>query len=349
MKKKHIEEKKISKDHPKISNKTGVLIINLGTPDGYDYFSVRKYLKEFLSDNKVIEVNPIIWQIILNLFILTFRPKSTGQKYKEIWLHDKNESPLRYYTKLQSEKLQIIVNTKYSNLIVDYAMRYGNPSIEDKIQSLLKQGCTKLMFIPMYPQYCAATTATVNDEIYRVLKKIRWQPDARIVAPYHDNKLYIKALISTIIKHKESLLWKPDAILSSYHGIPQIYFDKGDPYPCFCRKTNRLFGEELKRQGIDIPNHFSFQSRFGPKEWVKPYTEDVINELLKQGVKNLLVITPGFSADCIETLEEVDIEYRDLFIKNGGQNFSLTPCLNDSNESLQLINSLLENNLWQDT
>lgn len=334
------------KDHPKIFNKTGVLIINLGTPDGYDYFSVRKYLKEFLSDNKVIEVNPILWQIILNLFILPFRSKSTGEKYKKIWLHDKKESPLRYYTKLQAGKLQAVVNNRYSNLVVDYAMRYGNPSIEDKIQSLLKQGCTKLIFIPMYPQYCAATTATVNDEIHRVLKKVRWQPNSRIVAPYHDNKTYIKSLVSTLIRHKNTLSWKPDAILSSYHGIPQVYFDKGDPYPCFCRKTNRLFDEELKRQGVEIHNHFSFQSRFGPKEWVKPYTENVINELLKKGVKNLLVITPGFSADCIETLEEVDIEYRNLFVKNGGKNFSLTPCLNDSDESLRLINDLLENNLW---
>ena len=335
----------LPKDHPKILNKTGVLIINLGTPDGYDYFSVRRYLKEFLLDNKVIEVNPVIWQIILNLFILPFRSKSTGAKYKKIWMNDKNESPLRYYTSLQAEKSQICVNKKYSNLIVDYAMRYGTPSIEGKIQLLLKQGCTKLIFIPMYPQYCAATTATVNDEIYHVLKKIRWQPNTRVVAPYHDNKLYIKSLVSSIIRHKNTLSWEPDAILSSYHGIPQSYFDKGDPYPCFCRQTNRLFNEELKNQGIYIDNHFSFQSRFGPKEWVKPYTENVINKLLKKGVKNLLVITPGFSVDCIETLEEVDIEYRNLFIKNGGNNFSLTPCLNDSNESLELINDLIEKNL----
>jgi len=334
------------KEHPKIFNKTGVLIINLGTPDGYDYFSVRKYLKEFLSDNKVIEVNPVIWQIILNLFILTFRPRSTGEKYKKIWFHDKNDSPLRYYTKLQAEKLQLFVNKKNSNLIVDYAMCYGNPSIESKIQSLLKQGCTKLIFIPMYPQYCAATNATVNDEIYRILKKIRWQPNIRIVAPYHDNEFYIKALVSTLIRHKKTLSWQPDVILSSYHGIPQVYFDKGDPYPCFCRKTNRLFSEELKKQGIDVPNYISFQSRFGPKQWVQPYTEDVINDLLKKGIKNLLVITPGFSTDCIETLEEVDIEYRNLFIKNGGENFSLTPCLNDSNESLKVISDLLESNMW---
>ena len=336
----------LPKNHPKILSKIGVLIINLGTPDNYDYFSVRRYLKEFLSDRKVIEVNPIVWQIILNLFILTLRPKTTGTKYKKIWFNDENESPLRYYTKKQAIKLQEMINHNYNNIIVDYAMRYGNPSIENKFNSLRKQGCNEIIFIPLYPQYCAATIATVNDEIYRVLKEVRWQPNIRIVAPYYDNVIYIKALVSTLIKHKKSLSWKPDAILSSYHGIPQVYFDKGDPYTCFCNKTNRLFNEELKNTNIEIPNYISFQSRFGPKEWVKPYTEDVIKDLLKKGVKNLLVITPGFSVDCIETLEEVDMEYRELFIRNGGSNFSLVPCLNDSEESINLINNLFESNMW---
>jgi protoporphyrin/coproporphyrin ferrochelatase len=342
-----MSESNLPKNHPKVPNKTGSLIINLGTPDNYDYFSVRRYLKEFLSDNKVIEVNKFLWQIILNIFILTFRPKSTGEKYKKIWFHDKKESPLRHYTKSQAEKLQQLVNKKHDNLIVDYAMRYGNPSIESKINSLLEQGCNKIIFLPLYPQYCAATTATVNDEIHRILKKIRWQPNIRISSPYHDHKTYIKSLSTSVKKHLKTLNWTPDAILSSYHGIPQIYFDKGDPYSCFCYKTNRLFEESLKANKINIPNHISFQSRFGPKEWIKPYTENVINDLLKKGVKNLLVITPGFSVDCIETLEEVDIEYRDQFIKNGGSNFSLVPCLNDSTESINLINELLEENLWK--
>jgi ferrochelatase len=332
--------------HPKIPNKIGTLLLNLGTPDNYDYFAVRRYLKEFLSDKKVIEVNYILWQIILNLFILTFRPRATGEKYKKIWFHDKNESPLRYYTKQQALKFQQLIDTKHNDVIVEYAMRYGNPSIESGIESLLKQGCNKIIFIPLYPQYCAATTATVNDEIYRIIKKIRWQPNIRIVAPYHDNEVYINSLVSTVIKHKQDLSWQPDAILSSYHGIPQDYFDKGDPYSCFCHKTNRLFSEELKKEGINIPNHISFQSRFGPRKWIKPYTEDVIKDLLGKGVKNLLVITPGFASDCIETLEEVDIEYRNLFITNGGKNFSLVPCLNDSDESLELINNLFDKNLW---
>jgi protoporphyrin/coproporphyrin ferrochelatase len=336
------------KNHPKVPTKTGALIINLGTPDNYDYFSVRRYLKEFLSDSRVIEVNRFLWKIILNIFILTFRPKATGKKYKKVWFHDKGESPLRYYTKSQAEKLQKAIAKKYDDCVVDYAMRYGNPSIESKIKSLLKQGCEKIIFIPLYPQYCAATTATVNNEVYRALKNIRWQPNIRIASPYHDHKTYIKALVSSLIKHQKTLSWKPDAILSSYHGIPQIYFDNGDPYSCFCNKTNRLFNEELKANKFDIPNHISFQSRFGPRQWIKPYTENVIKDLLAQGIKNLLVITPGFSADCIETLEEVDIEYRNLFIENGGKNFSLVPCLNDSEESINLIMELFENNLWQE-
>jgi len=336
----------LPKAHTKVFNKTGALIINLGTPDNYDYFSVRKYLKEFLSDQKVIELNPILWKLILNLFILPFRPISTGAKYKKIWLLEYDDSPLRYYTKLQAKNLESIINNKHKNVIVDYAMRYGTPSIEDKIHQLIEGGCNKILFIPMYPQYCSSTTATVSDEIYRVIKNIRWQPSIRISAPYHDNITYIKSLASSLVKHRRRLSWEPDAILSSYHGIPQNYFDKGDPYPCFCRKTNRLFEEEIRKQDIMIPNYISFQSRFGPKEWIKPYTEEVIKDLLKQGVKNLLVITPGFAVDCIETLEEVGIEYRDLFIKNGGKNFSLVPCLNDSKEGDELIKDLFERNIW---
>jgi ferrochelatase len=335
----------LPENHPKIENKTGVLVMNLGTPDGYDYFSVRKYLKEFLSDQRVIEVNPILWKLILNFFILPLRPFATGKKYKEIWMKKTNESPLKYYTKSQAKKLQELLSDKHPDLIVDYAMRYGNPSIESKINELLQKGCKKIIFIPLYPQYCAATTATVTDEIYRVMRKIRWQPEIKIASQYPDNKIYIEALVESVKNHIKTLNFKPDAILSSYHGIPKIYFEKGDPYSCFCRKTNRLFGEELLRQEMGIENHISFQSRFGPKEWLQPYTADVLKELVSKGIKNLIVITPGFSADCIETLEEVDMEYRDLFLELGGKNFSLVPCLNDSEGGIRVINDLLENNL----
>ncbi|MFT5703745.1 MAG: ferrochelatase [Rickettsiales bacterium] len=335
----------LPENHPKIHNKTGVLIINLGTPDNYDYFSVRKYLKEFLSDQRVIEVNPILWKLILNFFILPLRPLATGKKYKEIWMKEVGESPLKYYTRSQAEKLQKLVSEKDSDLIVDYAMRYGNPSIESKIDELMKKGCKKIIFIPLYPQYCAATTATVSDEIYRVMKKIRWQPEIKIAKQYPDNKIYIEALVDSVKNHIKTLDFKPDAILSSYHGIPKIYFEKGDPYSCFCRKTNRLFSEELAKQNVGIENHISFQSRFGPKEWLKPYTADVLKDLVNNGIKNLIVITPGFAADCIETLEEVDMEYRDLFLELGGKNFSLVPCLNDSDGGIKVINDLLEKNL----
>jgi len=333
--------------HPKTHDKTGALVLNLGTPDGYGYFAVRKYLKEFLSDNRVIEVNRVLWKLILNFFILPLRPFATGKKYKQIWIKDVDESPLKFYTKSQAKKLQESVTKKHPNLIVDYAMRYGNPSIESKIDDLIKKGCKKIIFIPLYPQYCSATTATICDEIYRALKKIRWQPEVRIVGQYPDNKIYIKALVDSVKNHIKTLDFKPDAILSSYHGIPKIYFKKGDPYSCFCHKTNRLFNEQLKKQKIKIENHISFQSRFGPKEWLKPYTADVLKELVEKGVKNLIVITPGFASDCIETLEEVDMEYRDLFLELGGEKFSLVPCLNDSDDGIKLINDLLESNLWK--
>jgi ferrochelatase len=332
-------------NHPKIHNKIGVLVLNLGTPDGHGYFAVRKYLKEFLSDNRVIEVNPMLWKLILNFFILPFRPFATGKKYREIWMKDVDESPLKFYTKSQAKKLQELVNENHSDMIVDYAMRYGNPSIELKINELIKKGCKKIIFIPLYPQYCSATTATICDEIYRVLKKIRWQPEIKIIGQYPDNKMYIQALVNSIKNHINKIDFKPDAILSSYHGIPKIYFEKGDPYSCFCRKTNRLFNEELEKQEIIIKNHISFQSRFGPKEWLKPYTADVLKELLDKGIKNLIVITPGFASDCIETLEEVDMEYRNLFLELGGDNFSLVPCLNNSEDGIKLINNLLETNL----
>jgi ferrochelatase len=333
-------------NHPKIHMKTGVLIINLGTPEHYDAKSVRKYLRQFLSDQRVIEVNPIIWQIILNLFILPFRSHSSGAKYKEIWLHEHNESPLKYYTRNQAEKLKVKLQKKNEKFEIDYAMRYGNPSIESKIHELKDNGCTKFIFIPLYPQYSATTTASISDEIFRVLKQFRWQPEFRLCGPYHDNEIYIKALVESLKSHIKTLDFKPDAILSSYHGLPAEYFKKGDPYFCFCSKTNRLFSEELIKQKIKIPNHLSFQSRFGPKKWLEPYTEDVLKKLIANNVKNLVVITPGFASDCVETLEEVNIEYQDMFKNLGGDNFSAVPCLNDSKHSINLLEHLVDINDW---
>ena len=324
------------KDHPKVQfGKTGVLIVNLGTPDSTSWFDIRKYLKEFLSDRRVIEVNPILWQIILNLFILNLRPSKTAKAYKEIWMKDENMSPLRYYTLKQAEKLTKEIGNK--NLLVDYAMRYGNPSINSKIHSLKENGCENLIVLPLYPQYAAATTATVCDEVYRTLMKMRWQPNLQIIPHYESEPLYIDALINSLRKKINEISWKPDLVIASYHGIPKKYFDKGDPYHCYCHKTTRLLSEKFK----EIPIKTTFQSRFGPQEWLQPYTDKTIEKLPEEGKKNILVISPGFSSDCVETLEEISIQAKDSFLKSGGLNFEMVPCLNDSDDHIKLLKFLI--------
>ena len=327
----------MQKDHPEVKfGKIGVLLINLGTPDSTNWWDIRKYLKEFLSDRRVIEVNPIIWQLILNLFILTFRPSKTAHAYKKIWRQDTNESPLLYFTKSQANKL----NNKIGDdkIIVDFAMRYGNPSIKSKLYLLKDKGCENIIILPLYPQYAAATTATVCDEVYRSLMEMRWQPSLQIVPHYESETMYITALVKSIKKKIESINWKPDLIISSYHGIPKKYFDQGDPYHCYCHKTTRLMKDNFKE--IDIQT--TFQSRFGPQEWLTPYTDKTLEALPNKGVKNLLVICPGFSSDCVETLEEIDIQGRDSFLQNGGENFDLIPCLNDSSDHINLFEKLVK-------
>ena len=326
------------KDHPKINfGKTGILLINLGTPDSTSWFDIRKYLKEFLSDKRVIEVNPIIWQIILNLFILTFRPSKTAKAYKEIWMKDVNMSPLKYFTEMQTKKLKAKIESDF--VVVDYAMRYGNPSIKSKIEKMQKHGCENLIILPLYPQYAAATTATVCDEVYRSLMKMRWQPSLQIIPHYESNPLYIKALVNSINKKLSEIDWTPDLIVASYHGIPKKYFDKGDPYQCYCQKTSRLLGENFKK----IPIKTTFQSRFGPQEWLKPYTDKTFEQLPGDGKKNILVICPGFSSDCVETLEEILIQGKESFQNSGGNNFDLIPCLNDSDDHIKLFENLIQN------
>ena len=289
--------------HPKIAfGKTGVLLINLGTPDSTNWWDIRKYLREFLSDRRVIEVNPIIWQVILNLFILTFRPSKTAHAYKKIWLKDQNESPLLYFTRSQANKLSNKIGEE--KVIVDFAMRYGNPSIKSKMNKLKNEGCENIIVLPLYPQYAAATTATVCDEVYRSLMSMRWQPSLQIIPHYDSHSLYIDALVKSLEKKMNELDWKPDLIISSYHGIPKSYFDKGDPYHCYCHKTTRLMREKFSKVEIQT----TFQSRFGPQEWLKPYTDKTLESLPKKGVKNLLVICPGFASDCVETLEEINIK-----------------------------------------
>ncbi len=327
----------MEENHPKIKfGKTGVLLINLGTPNSTGWWDIRKYLKEFLSDRRVIEVNPIIWQIILNIFILTFRPSKTARAYKKIWMKNENMSPLRYYTEKQSSKLSNKISNE--NLIVDYAMRYGQPSIKSKINHLKEEGCENLVILPLYPQYAAATTATVCDEVYRSLTRMRWQPSLQIIPHYESEPLYIQAISKSIKNKMSQINWKPDLIMASYHGIPKKYFDKGDPYHCYCHKTTRLLSEKVN---LEIPIITTFQSRFGPQEWLQPYTDKTLEKLPKEGKKNILVICPGFASDCVETLEEISMEGKASFMEGGGKNFDFIPCLNDNDDHIELFKSLV--------
>ena len=326
----------MDKDHPKVNfGKTGVLLVNLGTPDSTGWWDIRKYLKEFLSDRRVIELNPIIWKVILNLFILTFRPSKTSHAYKKIWRKESNESPLLYFTKSQTNKLRAKISNE--NIIVDFAMRYGNPSIKSRLYNLKDEGCEHIIILPLYPQYAAATTATVCDEVYRSLMNMRWQPSLNIVPHYESDPLYIEAIINSIEQKIKEISWKPDLIISSYHGIPKSYFDKGDPYHCYCQKTTRLIKEKFDKIKIQT----TFQSRFGPQEWLTPYTDKTLEELPEKGIKNLLVICPGFASDCVETLEEINIQGRESFLETGGENCDLIPCLNDNSDHIRLLEKLV--------
>ena len=325
-------------DHPKVNyGKTGVLLVNLGTPNSTGWLDIRKYLKEFLSDRRVIEVNPIIWKIILNLFILTLRPAKTAKAYKKIWMKKENMSPLRYYTIMQTKKLVDRIGSE--KLIIDFAMRYGDPSIKSKIKKLKEAGCENIIILPLYPQYAAATTATVCDEVYKSLMKMRWQPSLQIIPHYESEQIYIKALANSLNKKISEISWKPDLIIASYHGIPKKYFDKGDPYQCYCQKTSRLIIETFNK---NIPIKTTFQSRFGPQEWLQPYTDKTFEALPKEGIKNILVICPGFSSDCVETLEEILIQGKESFLDAGGKNFDLVPCLNDNEDHIDLFQHLIQ-------
>jgi len=325
-------------DHPKVNyGKTGVLLVNLGTPNSTSWLDIRKYLKEFLSDRRVIEVNPIIWKVILNLFILTFRPGKTAKAYKKIWMKKENMSPLRYYSIMQTKKLVDRIGSE--KLILDFAMRYGDPSIKSKIEKLKDAGCENIIVLPLYPQYAAATTATVCDEVYRSLMKMRWQPSLQIIPHYESEQLYINALVNSLNKKILEISWKPDLIIASYHGIPKKYFDKGDPYQCYCQKTSRLITEQFNNK---IPIKTTFQSRFGPQEWLQPYTDKTFEALPKEGIKNILVICPGFSSDCVETLEEILIQGKESFLGAGGKNFDLVPCLNDNEDHIDLFQHLIK-------
>lgn len=323
-------------DHPPVAaRRIGVLLVNLGTPDATDYWSMRRYLKEFLSDRRVIEENRLKWWLVLNLIILTVRPSAKGRDYEKIWNRERDESPLKTITRSQGEKLSAALAATDARITVDWAMRYGNPSIASRLDVLQKAGCDRILIVPLYPQYAAATTATVADKAFDALKTMRWQPTVRIAPPWHDDPVYIDAVAASLEAELGKLAFKPDVILASFHGVPKDYLLKGDPYHCQCQKTARLLRERL---GLSEDKfRLTFQSRFGTAEWIQPYTDMTVTALAEQGVKNLAIVTPGFVADCLETLEEIAGENAEIFHHHGGEHFAAIPCLNDSDNGMRVI------------
>lgn len=329
-------------DHPQVADrKVGVLLLNLGTPDDTSYWPMRRYLKEFLSDPRVIETPRVIWWLVLNLIILTTRPSKSGAAYAKIWDRENNDSPLRVISRSQAEKLQARLGE--GEVIVDFAMRYGNPSTESGIRRLKEQGCDRILLLPLYPQYSAPTTATANDKAFDVLKQMRWQPAVRTAPAYYDDDAYITALADSMKAEIAKLDFEPDLVITSYHGMPKSYLLAGDPYHCQCHKTTRLLTEKL---GWD-PDRLmvSFQSRFGPEEWLKPYTDEVLAELPARGIKKIAICAPAFSVDCLETLEELAITGREQFTSAGGEQFAYLPCLNDSEPGMDVIEAIARREL----
>jgi ferrochelatase len=330
-------------DHPDVkSGKVGVLLVNLGTPDGTDYASMRRYLREFLMDRRVIEWSRWKWYPILFGIVLNRRPQKVGKAYETIWNREKNESFLRTYTRSQAEKMAERLRD-LPNVVVDWGMRYGNPSIADRLDALKAAGCDRILVFPLYPQYAAATTATVNDKAFDALKAMRWQPALRTVPSYHDHPAYIEALANSITAHLATLDWRPDAVIASFHGIPQSYFEQGDPYYCHCQKTARLLREKL---GWDEKRLMvTFQSRFGPEEWLKPYTDKTVEALPSQGVKRIAIFNPGFVSDCLETLEEIGEQAKESFLHHGGEKFTHIPCLNDGDDGMNVLETQVRREL----
>src|ERR1700722_18389320 len=317
--------------HPGI----GVLRVNIGTPDAAEPKAVRRYLKEFLSDPRVIENDTLLWKLVLNGIILPLRPLRKARDYQKIWNHERNESPLKTITRSQAEKLASILEPLGKHVIVDWAMRYANPSIASRLEALIARGCDRLLVMPLYPQYAAATTATVADEVFRYLMGLRRQPALRIMGAYYDDPYYIEVLASSLKAELKALPFKPDVILLSYHGMPKDCVLKGDPYEAQCVRTTELLRAQL---GLDEDKlMMTFQSRFGRARWLEPYTIATVKALAKKGVKNLVVLTPGFSADCLETLEEIAVENAHVFKRYGGENFTAIPCLNDSEAGMLMI------------
>jgi len=334
----------LPKDHPPVRfGRVGVLIVNLGTPEATDYWSMRRYLKEFLSDRRVIELPRLLWWPILNLIILTTRPGKSGEAYDAIWNRERDESPLKTITRAQSDRLADAFAGKDERIVIDWAMRYGKPAIAERLDALQKQGCEKILVVPLYPQYAASTTATVNDKVFEAFSRMRWQPALRTAPPWHDDPVYIDALATSLTGHLETLDFEPEVVLASFHGLPQSYLLKGDPYHCHCHKTARLLREQLGWSEDRL--RITFQSRFGSQPWLQPYTDETVKELGRSGVKRLAIMTPGFVADCVETLEEIAIQNGEFFHEAGGEKFAAIPCLNDSPEGMRVLETVLSREL----
>ncbi len=333
-------------DHPAIKPpKVGILLANLGTPDNYDYWSMRRYLNEFLSDRRVIDYSPWKWQPLLQLVILTKRPFTSGAAYKSIWNEDKGESPLMTITKDQTAKIAEEMKARHGDqVMVDFCMRYGNPSTKSKVRKMVDAGCTKILFFPLYPHYAGATSATANDAFFKALMAETWQPIARTVEPYFEHPLYIEALAESVEKAYADIAERPDILVVSYHGMPKRYLMQGDPYHCECQKTTRLLKERLGWDDTEIRT--TFQSVFGPEEWLKPYTVEEVARLARdEGKKKIAVMAPAFSADCIETLEEINEEIKESFEEAGGEQFTYIPCLNDNPAHIKALSAVIDENL----
>ncbi len=333
-------------DHPTVARgKTGILIANLGTPDDHSYWPMRRYLNEFLSDKRVIDYPWWKWQPILQLIILTKRPFSSGKAYESIWDKQRNESPLMTITRNQTRKIEAEMKARFGDqVMVDFCMRYGNPSTRSKLREMVAAGCERVLFFPLYPQYAGATTATANDEFFRALMDEKWQPAARTVPAYFEHPAYIEALASSIERAYAIAQKRPELLVVSYHGMPKRYLMEGDPYHCQCQKTTRLLQARLGWESTELTT--TFQSQFGPEDWLRPYTvEEVARLAREEGKKNIAVVAPAFSSDCIETLEEINEEIRESFEHAGGENFAYIPCLNDEDAHIAALSDIISENL----
>lgn len=332
-------------DHPKLpAPKIGVLVANLGTPDATDYWSMRRYLSEFLSDQRVIDYPRWKWQPLLQLIILSKRPFSSGAAYRSIWNTELDESPLMTITRSQTDAIRTRLQGVYGDAIeVDFCMRYGNPSTKSRVEKMVANGCDRILFFPLYPQYAGATSATANDAFFRVLMDQTWQPSVRTVPAYYDQPDYIDALAQSVERAYGAMEIKPDILVASYHGMPERYLTQGDPYHCQCQKVTRLLQERLGWADDQITT--TFQSKFGPEEWLKPYTVEEVARLAESGKKRIAVIAPAFSADCIETLEEINEEIRESFESAGGESFDYIPCLNDEPAHIDALSRIIQTNL----